>query len=301
MEMLGNFWQLFFPCLLTIAGASGLLAMASPRAFGVVAGYSGRLVHGSKGKAGVVKWVDIDKFVLQHARYFGFLVTASVAYLGYLMVTRDSGSSDSFLIVVVGVSLGMGILSLVQMAKQKDLIASHMEQAYTDVLTNLANRRAFDVELARAITNRQRRGTPLSLLLVDVDFFKQFNDTHGHPLGDTILKEVAKRLTNASPEGATVARLGGDEFAVILPDVELEEASTIAERSRQAVGDFPLHFAGEVHQITLSIGLAEAHIDDESAALVRRSDSALYAAKEAGRNCCYRQNSPEPAVAAPCA
>ncbi|MCG8585030.1 MAG: GGDEF domain-containing protein [Pirellulales bacterium] len=300
MDMLGDFWQLFFPCILVLAGACGVLAMASPRAFGVVAGYSSRLVHGSKGKTGVVRWVDIDKFVLQHARYFGFLVTASVGYLAYLMITRDSGSSDSFLIVVVGVSFAMGILSLVQMAKQKHLIASHMEEAYTDVLTNLANRRAFDVELARSITNRQRRGTPLSLLLVDVDFFKQFNDTHGHPLGDAILKEVAQRLTRTTPTGGTVARLGGDEFAVILPNVELDQATSIAESARVAVGDRPMHVAGTEHHVTLSIGLAEAHVDDEPATLIRQSDAALYTAKEAGRNCCYRQNNPEPAVAGPC-
>ena len=301
MEMLGTFWQMFFPCLLTIAGASGILAMASPRAFATVAGYSSRFVHGTKREAGVVKWVDVDKFVLQHARYFGFLVTASVGYLGYLMVTRESSSSDSFLIIVVGVSMAMGILSLAQMAKQKDMIASHMEEAYTDVLTDLANRRAFDVELGRSITRRQRCGTPLSLLLVDIDFFKQFNDTHGHQIGDAILKEVARRLTQAAPTTATVARLGGDEFAVILAGNTLEEASEIAESSRKALGDFPLHFGGQEHHVTLSIGLAESQIDDDPAELIRRSDSALYAAKEAGRNLCYRQNSPEPAVPAPCA
>jgi diguanylate cyclase (GGDEF)-like protein len=301
MEMLGNFWQMFFPCLLAIAGASGILAMSSPRAFGVVAGYSSRIVNGSKGESGAVKWVDIDKFVLQHARFFGFLVTASVAYLSFLMITRENSSSNSFLVVIVGVSMAMGILSLVQMAKQKHLIATHMEEAYTDGLTDLANRRAFDLEIARSITHRQRRGTPLSLLLVDIDFFKQFNDSHGHQFGDAVLQEVSRRLTQSSPSSlATVSRMGGDEFALILPDTGLEEASVIAENARKSIADHPLSFGGKQHTITLSIGLAEARVDDGPAELIRRSDSALYAAKEAGRNCCYRQNSPEPAVPARC-
>jgi diguanylate cyclase (GGDEF)-like protein len=298
--MLGNFWQIFFPCILAIAGASGVLAMSSPRAFAVVAGYSSRIVHGSKRKSGVVKWVDIDQFVLQHARFFGFLVTSSVVYLGYLMATRQNSSSDSFLVIIVGVSLTMGILSLLQMAKQKHQIATHLEAAYTDGLTSLANRRAFDVELARGITRHQRQGIPMSLLLIDIDFFKKFNDSHGHELGDLILKEVAKRLTANVRSTSIVARLGGDEFAVILAEEDLATASIVAERARKAVSDWPLDFHGRQHHITLSIGIAEARVDDGPAELLRRSDAALYAAKEAGRNRCYRQNSPEPAVPGPC-
>ena len=87
---------------------------------------------------------------------------------------------------------------------------------------------------------------------------------------------------------------------MILPECELEEASAIAESARKAICDNPLHFNGNAHQITLSIGLAESCVDDGPAELIRRSDSALYSAKEAGRNCCYRQNSPEPAVPALC-
>ena len=298
MNILSNFWQAFIPCILAIAGASGVLALASPRAFAAVASYSSRLVNGSKTEHGIAKWVDVDQFVLQHARLFGFLVTASVVYLGYLIGNQDAASSNSFLVIIVGVSLGMGILSLAQMSIQKHLIASHLEQAHTDSVTGLANRRAFDIELARGITQRQRCGTSISLLLLDIDKFKQVNDNHGHQVGDEILKEICGQLTAASPTGAMAARLGGDEFGVILAGTDLKEASLIAEDVRQAIGKKPLSLGGEQHVITMSIGISEAQVDNTAAELIRRADSALYAAKEAGRNCCYRESSPEPAVPA---
>ena len=97
-----------------------------------------------------------------------------------------------------------------------------------------------------------------------------------------------------------VARLGGDEFAVILPGSNLEEASLASERFRTAICDNPLSYEGKQHELTITIGLAEVQPDDDSSSIIKRTDSALYAAKEAGRNCCYRHGGPEPAVPTLC-
>lgn len=301
MDIVVQCWQVFIVCTLALLAGTGLLAMASPAAFAAVVGYSNQLIHSSKREAGWEKWVDIDGFVLKHARYFGFLVTCSVVYLGFLSTTERETSSNSFLVIIVGVSLGMGILSLVQIAKQKHQIESHLLEAHTDALTGLFNRRAFDIELARRLTQHQRQGTVICLLIIDIDNFKTFNDSYGHHVGDTVLTEIAKRVSELLPPEATAARIGGDEFAVILTGNDLIEASGIAEDARKAIVDHPLHFEGKSLQMTLSIGLAEARVEDDANSLLKRSDSALYAAKDAGRNCCYRQGSPEPAVPAPCA
>jgi diguanylate cyclase (GGDEF)-like protein len=137
-------------------------------------------------------------------------------------------------------------------------------------------------------------------MIIDVDKFKSFNDKFGHLLGDAILKKTTELLQSAARQMDVVARLGGDEFAVLLPGSNLEVASCGAERLRTAICESPLQHEGQEHQLTVSIGLAEAQADDDPASLIKRADSALYSAKEAGRNCSYRYAGPEPAVPTPC-
>jgi len=294
MTVLQQIWPPFFLFVLGLAGVSGVLAIASPKAFAAVAGFSSRLVNSSQTDSVFDKWIDIDRFVFQHARYFGVLVCMSVAYLAFLYIYGRQAASGSFSLLIVGLSLMMGILALMQLSIQKKQIESHQSQAHTDVLTGLANRRSFDIELARRLAQRQRQGTPLTLLLVDLDRFKSINDSYGHHVGDEALQLVGKTLTEKVPPAATVARIGGDEFAVILSGKSLREATAIGERARQAVAEKPLEFDQQTHQLTLSIGVSEAQADDDPAMFVKRSDSALYAAKEAGRNCCFMQGGPEP-------
>jgi diguanylate cyclase len=164
------------------------------------------------------------------------------------------------------------------------------------VLTGLANRRAFDIELARRISQRQRQGTKLCLLAMDVDHFKTINDTHGHQFGDAILKGIAEILSSKLRLMEVPARIGGDEFVVSLPGSDLAEASLMAERVRTAISEHCFSFSGVEHRVTVSIGLAEALADDDALSLVKRADSALYAAKENGRNLTFRHGSPERAV-----
>lgn len=229
-------------------------------------------------------------------RYFELLTLLLLFLLLLLTSYGPEAFSKPFLVLVVGVSLGTGIVALIELRKQKQQLDIRMQEAHTDPLTNLANRRSFDIELTRRIAQRQRQGTPLCLLILDVDHFKSFNDKYGHHVGDSVLRQVAQTLVQiVGPEG-TVARLGGDEFAVCLPGHVIADATPIAERLRTAV-------CGHVHLIerfeialTISIGLAEALSDDDEASLMKRADSALYAAKEGGRNRSYRHGSPEPAM-----
>jgi diguanylate cyclase (GGDEF)-like protein len=153
--------------------------------------------------------------------------------------------------------------------------------AMTDPLTELANRRAFEERLREEIARFHRYGHTLTLLLMDVDLFKQYNDTFGHPAGDVVLHETAHLIRQSLREGDLVARYGGEEFVALLPQTGMETARLVAERIGAAVGYHPF----EHRRITLSIGAAElsGNVTD-AASLIASADKALYAAKQGGRN-----------------
>lgn len=160
-------------------------------------------------------------------------------------------------------------------------------QALTDPLTGLANRRRFDERLADALVEAERDGSALSLLVADIDHFKSFNDTHGHLLGDQVLRLVASVLTKNTKSQDLVARYGGEEFAVILADTNLNEAITVAENLRQAIAsrEVTKRPSGEkLGRVTLSIGVAHRHSGETAQALIEVADTCLYAAKKTGRN-----------------
>jgi len=155
--------------------------------------------------------------------------------------------------------------------------------ALLDPLTGLPNRRLFNDRLDRAAAVSARSGLPLALLLLDVDRFKDVNDTLGHPRGDALLVEVATRLRRTIRDADTVARLGGDEFAVLLPVVEsVEAAETFAQRVREVFND-PFDLEGMLLHVDSSVGLAvlPEHADDVTA-LMARADIAMYTAKASG-------------------
>jgi diguanylate cyclase (GGDEF)-like protein len=138
--------------------------------------------------------------------------------------------------------------------------------------------------LTRRLDQWRRNRTPLSLLLLDVDRFKQFNDQFGHQAGDQVLKKVASVLIEDLREMDFAARYGGEEFAVLLPDTELGDASQVAERLRWAVAGASCLVGDENLQATVSIGVTTTVGEDTPQAIVARADAALYAAKRAGRN-----------------
>ena len=166
--------------------------------------------------------------------------------------------------------------------------------ARTDGLTGLNNRRSFEERLDAAWRFAHRHARPLSMLLIDVDSFKGFNDLYGHSAGDDALVEVARCITQKTRRpGDTAARYGGEEFAVLLPDTDEAGAAGIGEQIRGAVQARQLrHVASSHHVLTVSIGVATVRGETmtTSRALVNAADAALYEAKDAGRNrvLCYR-------------
>ena len=171
--------------------------------------------------------------------------------------------------------------------EQADEIQARSADALTDALTGRANRRAFDNEIERRILEWNRKQTPVTLLMVDVDHFKKFNDTHGHQAGDEVLKGVAKTLFKSMRDMDLVARYGGEEFAVVMPTTTVEQSKSAIERARKGIEQAVYAFEGKELKVTISGGVAQAQPNDVPAALIKRADEALYAAKKAGRNRAY--------------
>src|SRR4051812_41437108 len=172
-----------------------------------------------------------------------------------------------------------------QLAAQAAEIKAHESEARTDSLTSLSNRRAFDDELKRRLSEWQRKNTPCTLVLMDIDFFKKFNDTHGHQVGDEVLRCFAKVLAAQSRGEDLPCRYGGEEFAVILPDTDALNACKVAERIRAAIEESTTVCDGKSLKVTCSLGVSQFLTDDDVPRLIRRADDALYASKKAGRNC----------------
>lgn len=172
------------------------------------------------------------------------------------------------------------------LSERKRLEAQLEQLARTDALTGLSNRRDFEDRALHELQRARRLDRPLTLLMLDVDHFKQVNDRHGHAAGDQVLQAVAKVCRTQLRDFDLLARLGGEEFAVLLPEAGLVDGLDVAERLRQAIEAAPLgEAAGQEIRCTVSIGLAVRSDSDESVApLLVRADQALYAAKRAGRN-----------------
>lgn len=157
-------------------------------------------------------------------------------------------------------------------------------QARTDGLTDFVNHNAFFDELNREIERARRSGGNLSLILLDVDNFKLFNDVHGHQVGDKVLREVAQTIKHSVRAVDLPARYGGDEFAVILSDTDLARGELVAERIRRAIASNPMALDGKAFSITISAGVTQYVSGQTPSQMVSEVDSALYKAKSNGRN-----------------
>ena len=153
--------------------------------------------------------------------------------------------------------------------------------ALTDRVTGLFNRHAGELALEREVARARRTRAPFSLVLIDVDHFKQVNDRHGHAAGDEVLKQVSSILTSTFRASDLAVRWGGDEFLVFLPDVPVGGAMVFAERARTQVEAL---FFDSVGAVTLSAGIVQVRPDEDARAAVRRADAQLYEAKRSGRN-----------------
>jgi two-component system, cell cycle response regulator len=191
-----------------------------------------------------------------------------------------------------GVRLGFGRrtslkFSLQDALEEQELIRVH-ESALRDRLTGVYNRGAFDDRLHSEFGTSRSRGTPLALLLFDIDHFKRLNDSHGHQAGDAVLRAVAQCVQTTIRAEDVLARYGGEEFAVILKGVSSRSAFVMAERVRVAVEDQLTTWNGKTIGATVSVGAVHAQSAkgiESPAAMIAAADAALYEAKHQGRNC----------------
>ncbi|MGH3578403.1 MAG: GGDEF domain-containing protein [Mycobacterium sp.] len=177
--------------------------------------------------------------------------------------------------------------SAAHIARLKSSLAEVKQEATTDGLTGLCNRKAFDAKLRRIVSRTRTDGSMLSLLMLDIDHFKRFNDTYGHPTGDLVLRLVAHIVADNVKGRDTAARFGGEEFAVILAGADLRAATIVAGQIRTALDGKRLVKKGSrqpVGGVTVSVGVAQLRSDETTAALIGRADAALYRAKHLGRN-----------------
>ncbi|MEM9619748.1 MAG: GGDEF domain-containing protein [Pseudomonadota bacterium] len=159
--------------------------------------------------------------------------------------------------------------------------------ANTDFLTQLSNRRCFDLALREMIKGAHANDHPLCLIVADIDYFKKINDTWGHYAGDAALIQVATILRNNIKGQDLLARHGGEEFAIALPYITLHDAQRLAEKIRKMIGDAQLHSDRDepLPPVTMSFGVATLESGDTAETLFKKADAALYNAKQSGRNC----------------
>ena len=172
-----------------------------------------------------------------------------------------------------------------RLAEVESLQGQLREQALRDPLTDVFNRRYLDTFLERELAQARRDRTPLAVMVLDVDHFKQINDTHGHLAGDQVLRDVATLVRRTVRASDVICRLGGEEFLVVLPGTGLEGGIELAQRLRAGLEAQPSSFDGKAIACTVSIGVAAyAHHVEGVDALIASADAALYAAKLGGRN-----------------
>lgn len=177
--------------------------------------------------------------------------------------------------------------STAQITTLQDRLEQARREAFTDALTQIGNRRCFDLAIAEQCERATLGEIELCLLLVDIDHFKRFNDTYGHRIGDQVLKIVGAKMKQMSRETDTPARYGGEEFALLLVDAPFEAAMRRADQLREALASNYLRnvASGDVYgQITVSVGVARFRATDTIESFVSRADAALYEAKKTGRN-----------------
>jgi len=172
-----------------------------------------------------------------------------------------------------------------RLAKERMLMLDQLQElAITDDLTKLFNSRHFYNQLENEVNRYQRYKRPFSILMIDLDHFKRFNDTYGHLEGDRILRQVGRKITSCMRTMDTAYRYGGEEFTVLLPETDCEAAVTVAERIKDAVNRETTGLIDE-SSVTVSIGVTEYSDADSISALIKRADKAMYVAKQRGRNC----------------
>jgi diguanylate cyclase (GGDEF)-like protein len=215
------------------------------------------------------------------ANFVGIPLHAKNRAVGALLVThrRKAFSPDDIRVLKI-------LCNQAAVAIENARVYERLEQlAATDSLTGLFNRRYFHQALEREVSRLGRRDGSIALILLDIDHFKQLNDTYGHPMGDVVLKKVGEILRFTLRKGDVLARYGGEEFVILLPEASYRGTRDFAERIRKAIAAASLHPAGGRRKVTVSVGWSLYPEDtDSSQKLVELADRALYFAKDTGRN-----------------
>lgn len=208
-----------------------------------------------------------------------------------LVRALDMGVNDYLMRPVDRNELTARVRTQLKRKRYQDLLRENLqlslEMAITDPLTGLYNRRYMESHLSTLVQRAADRGKPMSLLIMDIDFFKSVNDTHGHDVGDDVLREFGIRLQQNVRGIDLACRFGGEEFVVVMPDTDVAFAHNVAERLRKSIAatSFVVDGGEKSLDITASIGITSLHAPDESVdQLLKRADQALYRAKREGRN-----------------
>ncbi|MCG3115883.1 MAG: GGDEF domain-containing protein [Candidatus Manganitrophus sp. SA1] len=270
-----------FPCLVVVAGPS--LGEKFPLT-------KERTIIGRHREAEV--WINDDSMSRKHAE---------ILSKGGRLFLRDLGSKNGTYIndhKILEIELNDGDLIRTGNATLKYLGPNNVEQFYLDelserakcdALTGLFNKQTFYTCLEKILLRCKDLGEPLSVAMIDLDFFKKINDQWGHPAGDAVLKEFANLIKPTIRPTDLFARWGGEEFGLILPHTGLKEAPIAAERIRNRIANHSFLFEGQQLPVTISIGVTERIDADQTIEpLIARADKALYRAKQEGRNrtCC---------------
>ncbi len=266
--------------LLPAAAVMGYLPSTAAPAVGVIAWFACRR-RGYR-----PTWSFLAAWLL----YLAGLIVWELRWLGLAPV--DIWSDFGFVLaasleaVLMSFALGQRVRDL---RKEKEALATserrYQKLSVTDGLTGLYNQRFFLSRLTSEVDHARRLEQPLSLIMLDVDHFKRFNDTYGHPAGDQMLIGLASAIRDCTRRGDYCCRYGGEEFAVILPGADLQDAWTVAERIRTSLSEPPYrHPDHNIPPITVSLGLAMLRPGEDSQSLLDRADQALYRAKDLGRN-----------------
>jgi len=280
--------------LLTVGGAIAMILVASILNQHLAVFVGRCIALGIGVKAVAVLWTQRTKGMRVASRVSASLLVPAmliivVNMLGHLPMEswRSNGREDLFIVMLRAATImSVTLLSFSFVGLfVGETNCRLQEDTRTDSLTKLRNRRAMEEVAMREVLLAGRKQEPLALLMMDLDHFKNLNDTWGHALGDRALRAVGSVLQNAVGPRELTARMGGEEFAVLLPGRDLETAGTIAERLRNAISELRLHEAEHSASMTVSIGVSVLREGEQSwTEMLCRADDALYRAKRGGRN-----------------
>jgi len=212
---------------------------------------------------------DLISYVLMDGKYFGKL---------YILPDREMLYYHNEIINIIVKSLGISLTNYMNIKRLENAAAF-------DATTNCYNRREFERLIEHNIANAKRYNRDLSLIMFDLDHFKQVNDSYGHLAGDTVLKHVAQSILSKIRKGDYLARYGGEEFVIVLPDTKRPRAMELAERLKQVIEDLTIQTRDrEIIRVTASFGVATLKNNSDKIDLLKQADSMLYKAKASGRN-----------------